>query len=54
VKVRYIGETDPSFVISGHEYEATQIDAETLLVFDEANQHYPYPAELFRILLSEK
>ena len=50
MRVKYIGDTDPFFVIQGRIYEVIQIKEEMYLIRDESGQHYHYPSELFEII----
>lgn len=50
MRVKYIGDTDPFFVIQGQIYEVIQVKEQMYLIRDESGQHYHYPDELFEII----
>lgn len=50
MKVKYIGETDPSSLIHGKTYDVLSVEKEWYRVIDEDKEDYLYPPENFEIV----
>lgn len=50
MKIVYIDETDPCFVINGHAYDLLEIADKKCKIIDETGEVYWYPLELFRLV----
>lgn len=50
MKVKYIGETDPVYMIKDKIYEVLSIEKGWYRIIDEEEEDYLYPPELFEIV----
>ncbi len=50
MKVRFIGETDPIYMINGKIYEVLSIEKGWFRIIDEEGEDYLYPPELFQVV----
>lgn len=50
MKVRFIGETDPIYMINGKIYEVLSIEKGWYRIIDEEGEDYLYPPELFQVV----
>ena len=50
MKVKYIGDPDPVYVINGKIYDVISIENGWYRIVDEENEDYLYPPELFEII----
>ena len=50
MKVKYIGDSDPVYVINGKIYDVISIENGWYRIVDEENEDYLYPPELFKII----
>ena len=50
MKVKYIGETDPTTFIKGKIYEVISIEQKWYRIVDETNEDYLYPPDKFEIV----
>lgn len=54
MKVRFIGETDPIYMINGKIYEILSIEKGWYRIIDEEGEDYLYPPELFQVVDENK
>lgn len=54
MKVRFIGETDPIYMINGKIYEILSIENGWYRIIDEEGEDYLYPPELFQVVDENK
>lgn len=54
MKVRFIGETDPIYMINGKIYEVLSIEKGWYRIIDEEGEDYLYLPELFEIVNENK
>ena len=47
---KYLGKTDPIFLINGKLYGVISIERDWFRIIDEAGEDYLYPPELFEII----
>lgn len=50
MKVKYIGETDPIYMINSKIYEVISVENGWYRITDEEDEDYLYPPELFEII----
>ena len=54
MKVRFIGETDPIYMINGKIYEVLSIENGWYRIIDEEGEDYLYPPELLQVVNENK
>lgn len=54
MKVRFIGETDPIYMINGKIYEVLSIENGWYRIIDEEREDYLYPPELLQVVNENK
>ncbi len=54
IKVKFIGETDPIYMINGKVYEVISIEKTWYRIVDEEGEDYLYPPELFEVIDEKK
>lgn len=54
MKVRFIGETDPIYMINGKIYEVLSIENGWYRIIDEEGEDYIYPPELLQVVNENK
>lgn len=54
MKVRFIGETDPIYMINGKIYEVMSIENGWYRIIDEEGEDYLYPPQLFQVVNENK
>lgn len=50
MKVKFIGETDPVYMINGKVYDVISIEKTWYRIIDEEGEDYLYPPELFEVV----
>lgn len=50
MKVKYVGDSDPVYMINGKIYDVISIENGWYRIIDEENEDYLYPPELFEII----
>lgn len=50
MKVKYIGETDPVYMINGKIYEVLSIEKGWYRIVDEEGEDYLYAPEMFEVV----
>ncbi len=50
IKVKFIGETDPVYMINGKAYDVISIENTWYRIVDEEGEDYLYPPELFEVV----
>lgn len=50
MKVKFIGESDPVYMINGKVYDVISIEKGWYRIIDEEGEDYLYPPELFEIV----
>ena len=50
IKVKFIGETDPVYMINGKVYDVISIEKTWYRIIDEEGEDYLYPPELFEVV----
>lgn len=50
MKVKFIGETDPVYMINGKVYDVISIEKTWYRIVDEEGEDYLYPPELFEVV----
>ena len=50
IKVRFIGETDPVYMINGKIYDVISVEKTWYRILDEEAEDYLYPPEIFEVV----
>ena len=50
IKVKFIGETDPVYLINGKIYDVISIEKDWYRIIDEEGEDYLYPPDLFEVI----
>ena len=50
MKVKFIGESDPIYMINGKVYKVISIEKTWYRIVDEEGEDYLYPPELFEVI----
>lgn len=50
IKVKFIGESDPVYMINGKVYDVISIEMGWYRIIDEEGEDYLYPPELFEVI----
>ena len=50
MKVKFIGETDPVYMINGKAYDVISIENTWYRIVNEEGEDYLYPPELFEVV----
>ncbi|WP_195890967.1 hypothetical protein [Fenollaria massiliensis] len=53
MKIKYIGVSDPVYMINGKTYEVLSVENGWYRIIDEEGEDYLYPPELFEIVNDE-
>ena len=50
IKVKFIGETDPIYMVNGKNYDVISLEKTWYRIVDEEGEDYLYPPELFEVV----
>ena len=54
IKVKFIGETDPIYMINGKIYDVISVEKTWYRIVDEEGEDYLYPPELFEVICEKE